>query len=185
MINQIPFPKKKYRIIYADPPWCYEKTGGITNSRGMAKQFYNTMSFTELCALPVKDIAADNAVLFLWTTWPQLERAFPVIKAWGFVYFGLGFEWIKKTATGKDHFGMGYYTRANSEPCLMAFRGKMSPLCHNIRQIIESLIQKHSHKPDEVRDRIVILFGDLPRIELFARQKTDGWDVWGDSENLI
>jgi N6-adenosine-specific RNA methylase IME4 len=181
---QIPFPNKRYQIILADPPWTYEKTGSITNSRGMAKQFYQTMSISDLCLLPVRDIAEDNAVLFLWTTWPQLERSFSVIRAWGFTYFGLGFEWIKKTITNKDHFGMGYYTRANSEPCLMAFRGKLKPLVHSIRQIVESPIQRHSQKPSEVRDKIVQIFGDLPRIEIFARQKTEGWDVWGNEVEM-
>ncbi len=171
---------KKYQIIYADPPWSYPKTGGLKNSRGMAKQFYPTLSIQEICALPIQAIADNNCVLLLWTTWTHLPRALEVIYAWGFIYHGLGFEWIKKTNTGKDFFGMGYYTRANSEPCLMAFRGKIKPLCHNIRQIVESEKEKHSKKPDKVRKNIELLFGNLSRIELFAREKTEGWDVWGN-----
>jgi len=166
---------KKYQIILADPPWSYEKTGSITNSRGMAKQFYQTMHIDDICNLPIKEISDKNCALFLWATWPKLPEAFKVIASWGFDYFGLGFEWIKKTNTGKDFFGMGYWTRANSEPCLLAFRGKMKPLTHSMRQIVESKIQTHSTKPSEVREKIVELVGDLTRIELFARQKTPGW----------
>lgn len=171
---------KKYQIIYADPPWTYEKTGGTTSSRGMAKNFYETMSLQDICSLDVPSITDDNACLFLWATWPKLPEALKVIKAWGFNYFGLGFEWIKKTSGGKDFFGMGYWTRANSEPCLFATKGKMKPLVHNIRQIVEAEIQGHSRKPEIVRDNIVKLMGDIPRIELFARQKTEGWDVFGN-----
>lgn len=171
---------KKYNIIYADPPWTYPKTGGTTNSRGMAKQFYSTMSLEEICRLSVTEIADNNCALFLWATWPKLPEAFKVIEAWGFTYFGLAFEWIKKTQTGKDFFGMGYWTRANSEPCLLAFKGKMKPQRHDIRQILETEISEHSRKPQEARERIVALVGDLPRIELFAREKTPMWDVWGN-----
>lgn len=176
----IPFPDKKYQIIYADPPWEYKKTGGLKNSRGMAKQFYQTMSLEDICLLPIQNITDDNACLFLWTTYPKLPEALIVMKSWGFEYFGLGFEWIKKTKTGKDFFGMGCWTRANSEPCLLGFSGKLKPQRHNIRQIVESQIQEHSKKPAVIRNLIVELIGDLPRIELFARQKVDGWDAWGN-----
>lgn len=170
----------KYKIIYADPPWTYKKTGGTRSSRGMAKQFYDTMSLKEICSLPVNKIADTNCALFLWATFPKLLEALKVIQAWGFEYYGLGFEWIKKTKTGKDFFGMGYWTRANSEPCLLAFKGKMKPLRHDMRQIVEAKRGRHSEKPDIVRNKIVELAGDLPRIELFARQETAGWDVWGN-----
>lgn len=171
---------KKYNIIYADPPWTYEKTGGLKNSRGMAKQFYPTMTPEEIKNLPVNQIADDNCVLFMWCTYPQLPIGLDVIKTWGFTYFGLGFEWIKKTKNGKDHFGMGFYTRANPEPCLLAFKGKMKPLRHDIRQLVYAEIQEHSKKPPIVRENIVQLFGDLPRVELFARESAEGWDVIGN-----
>ena len=171
---------KKYNIIYADPPWTYHKTGGKKNSRGMAKQFYNTMSIEEIKSLPIRSITADNAILFLWCTYPQLPNGLEVINDWGFEYFGLGFEWIKKTKSGKDFFGMGYWTRANPECCLLATKGKPKPQCHNIRQLIYAEIMEHSRKPVEVRKNIVQLCGDLPRIELFARQHADGWDCWGN-----
>ena len=88
---------KKYQIIYADPPWTYEKTGGTKNSRGMAKQFYQTMNINDVCFMPIDVIADENCALFLWATWPKLPEALTVIDRWGFRYFGLGFEWIKKT----------------------------------------------------------------------------------------
>ena len=171
---------KKYQIIYADPPWEYPKTGGITHSRGMAKQFYQTMSAESICSLPISLITTENCALFLWATFPNLPIALQVIERWGFIYHGLGFEWIKKTVTGKDFFGMGYWTRANSEPCLLAFKGKMKPLRHNLRQIVEAEVSEHSRKPEIIRQLIVSLVGDLPRIELFARQRVDGWDCWGN-----
>jgi N6-adenosine-specific RNA methylase IME4 len=180
-----PMPKEdkqgKYQIIYADPPWAYPKTGGTKNSRGMAKQFYPTMSLEPIKNLPVEDIAADDSVLFLWATYPQLPNALEVIRAWGFTYFGLGFEWIKRNPnTGKDSFGMGYWTRANPECCLLATRGKPKPNSHSVRQLTYAPLQEHSKKPAIIRDKIVELCGNLPRIELFARQKVEGWDSWGN-----
>lgn len=170
----------KYQVIYADPPWTYPKTGGTKNSRGMAKQFYPTMSVEDIKGLQISEIADDNCVLFLWSTYPQLPNALSVIEAWGFRYFGLAFEWIKKTAKGNDFFGMGYWTRANPECCLLAIKGKPKPQSHSVRQLLYAPIDKHSKKPQEARDRIVELCGDVPRIELFARNKTPGWDVWGN-----
>jgi N6-adenosine-specific RNA methylase IME4 len=146
----------------------------------MAKQFYSTMTLDEIKELPVSDLAADNCVLFLWATYPQRPNALEVIKAWSFEYFGLGFEWIKKTATGKDFFGMGYWTRANPECCLLAIKGKPKPQSHSIRQLVYAPVSRHSEKPPIVRDLIVELCGDLPRVELFARRVTNGWDVWGN-----
>lgn len=174
-------PNKQYCVIYADPPWSYPKTGGIKSSRGMAKKHYQTMSAQEICELPIREISAENCALFLWATFPQIKQALAAIEAWGFEYFGAAFVWIKRNEqTGKDTFGMGYWTRANPEVCLLAFRGRMKPLRHDIRQLVYAPAGKHSEKPDEVRRRIVQLVGDVPRIELFARERADGWDAWGD-----
>src|SRR5207247_568430 len=96
----------KYQIIYADPPWSYQKTGSTKNSRGMAKQFYPTLSTDDICLLPISDLAAVNSALFLWATYPKLPDALKVVDAWGFQYFGLAFNWIKKTTNGKDFVGM-------------------------------------------------------------------------------
>lgn len=172
---------KKYNIIYADPPWTYAKTGGTKNSRGIAKQHYNTMSLSDIKGLPISTLAADNCALFMWATFPQIVQAIEAIKAWGFEYFNAAFVWVKRNPdTGKDAFGMGYWTRANPEVCLLAFKGKMKPVRHDIRQLVYAPAQRHSEKPNEVRNLIKELCGDLPRIELFARQSADGWDCWGN-----
>jgi len=180
----IPFPDKKYKIIYADPPWTYTDTGGTKNARGMAKSFYETMDIDEIKKLPVNSIADENSFLFLWATEPLIQEALDVVKSWGFVYKNFGFTWVKKTTDGKDFVGMGHYTRANPEICLLGLKGKVEVVDHSIRKLVYSKVRQHSKKPDIVRDKIVQLCGDLPRIELFARTKVHGWDVWGNDEKL-
>ena len=139
------------------------------------------MSADDICSLPVADIAEDNSVLFLWVTFPNLQESFRVIKAWGFEYRTVAFVWVKRNKKAINWFmGLGYWTRANAEICLLAVKGKPKRVSKSVRQIIDSPIERHSKKPDETRERIVELMGDLPRIELFARQKTDGWNVWGN-----
>ncbi|MFC1121868.1 MT-A70 family methyltransferase [Pasteurella multocida] len=169
---------KKYQIIYADPPWSYSNKA----SRGAATNHYNTMSFSEIEAMPVNQLADDNCVLFMWVTFPVLHKALDVIKAWGFKYKTIGFNWVKtnKRQTDKYFFGCGNWTRANSEVCLIATKGKPQRANASVSQIIIEPIQYHSKKPDVVREKIVELMGDLPRIELFARNTTEGWDVWGN-----
>jgi site-specific DNA-methyltransferase (adenine-specific) len=174
---------KKYNIIYADPPWKYNDKmvmQGVHGAIRGAEYFYNTMTLQDIKNLPIKEIADNNCILFIWVTMPLLPSVFEVIKAWGFEYKTCGFTWIKKTKKGKNHLGMGHYTRGNAELCLIAKKGKIKILNHSISQIIESEIQQHSKKPDVIRDKIVELLGDLPRVELFARQKAEGWDVWGN-----
>ncbi|MEK6881521.1 MAG: MT-A70 family methyltransferase [Nanoarchaeota archaeon] len=166
----------KYQIIYADPPWNYFK-GGYKNQ----SQHYDGMSIDEICNLPIKDLAADDCILFLWVTFPVLKDCFRVIESWGFEYSTIGFNWIKANKNKKGFFfGLGNWTRSNSEICLIATKGSIKRLDASISQIIYTPIEGHSKKPDEVKEKIVKLVGDLPRIELFARQKTDGWDVWGN-----
>ena len=139
------------------------------------------MSADDICSLPVADIAEDNSVLFLWVTFPNLQESFRVIKAWGFEYRTVAFVWVKRNKKAINWFmGLGYWTRANAEICLLAVKGKPKRISKSVRQVIDSPIERHSKKPDETRERIVELMGDLPRIELFARQKTDGWNVWGN-----
>jgi N6-adenosine-specific RNA methylase IME4 len=169
---------KKYQIIYADPPWKYE----FSHTRARAINDYPTLDLKSICSFPIQDIADDNAVLLMWVTFPKLEWAIPVMNAWGFKYITNAFTWIKQNKTGKGHFwGMGYYTRSNAEICLLGKRGKgVKVISHSVHSVIETPIEKHSKKPDETKVRIEKLFGDLPRIELFARQKTEGWDVWGN-----
>jgi N6-adenosine-specific RNA methylase IME4 len=170
---------RKYKIIYADPPWSYrvwaKETGGRT-----ARSHYRVMSVEEIYKLPVNNIVDNNSILFLWATYPNLPEAFEVIKAWGFEYKTVAFTWVKIYKSGKPVIGLGYWTRANAEICLLATKGHPKRINSGVSQIIMSVPEEHSKKPDEVRNRIVTLMGDLPRIELFARQKPEGWDVWGN-----
>lgn len=179
------FPNKKYKVIYADPPWDYYSAWKRKNSNssgiwGIAQNHYETMKLDEIKALGVQTICDDNCFLFLWATFPQIQEALDVIKSWGFDYKTVAFTWIKKTKKGKNFLGMGWYTRANCEVCLLARRGKPKIIHHGISQIVESVRESHSKKPAKIRERIVQLCGDVPRIELFARQEVEGWDAWGD-----
>lgn len=182
-IKVIPFPDKKYQIIYADPPWAYRNSPSKKGTtRVFAKNHYCLMPTREICALPVEEIAGKDSVLLLWTTKPMLPDALRVIEAWGFTYRTCAFVWVKKNKkAGTNFWGGGYYTRSNTEDVLLATKGKILPrLSRSIHQIIEAPVGRHSAKPPEVRERIIELFGDLPRIELFARERVEGWDVWGD-----
>ena len=138
------------------------------------------MSIDELCALPVAELAAKDSALFMWATFPQLPEALRLIRAWGFTYKSVAFVWLKKNKKADSWFyGLGFWTRANAEVCLLATRGHPKRQAADIHQFIISPIEAHSKKPDETRDKIVALMGDLPRVELFARQTSPGWDVWG------
>lgn len=148
---------------------------------GGAVAHYNVMKTEEICKLPVQDIADDNCILFMWATFPNLPDALKVIDAWGFKYKTVGFNWVKTNKNnGKIFFGIGYYSKSNTEVCLLATKGKIKPVSNKVSSVIISSRREHSRKPDEVRDKIVELLCDLPRIELFARQKVDGWDCWGN-----
>lgn len=169
----------KYQIIYADPPWGSNSQFGRDKKKGN-KQHYPLMRLEDIKSLPVREMADDNCILFLWIVDTQLLDAGQVIEAWGFSYKTVGFTWVKETSTGKDFFGVGMWTRKNPEICLIATRGRVKRLSAGVRQLQRYKIREHSRKPDEFRDEIVKLVGDLPRIELFARTKTEGWDVWGN-----
>jgi len=179
----IPFPDKKYNIIYADPPWHYNNYAYKDAIRGVEKE-YDTMSQVDLCNLGVSSIAADDSVLLLWSTLPLLKEALDTIDAWGFIYKTTAFVWIKTNKNSMGLFwGMGNWTRSNAELCLLGIKGKPQRLNADVHQVIMSPIGKHSRKPDEVvRGRILQLCGDLPRIELFARRRVDGWDAWGNED---
>lgn len=147
---------------------------------GAANQ-YSTLSRQELESLPISSLAAENGMLFLWTTAPMMPDALSVMEAWGFTYKTKAFSWVKAKKNGTGFFfGMGFYTRGNTEDCLLGIRGKPQVMSHSVRQIVYEPTREHSRKPDCVRDRIVTLAGDLSRVELFARQRTPGWDVFGD-----
>ena len=140
------------------------------------------MTKAEIQNLPVRKIAADNSMLFLWVTAPCLIEGIELITAWGFTYKTVAFTWVKQNKKNDKIFtGMGYYTRSNAEYCLLATRGKvLERKSRSVSSAVISHIERHSQKPTEVRERIVWLLGDIPRIELFARQQTDGWDCWGN-----
>lgn len=168
---------KKYQIIYADPPWSYNDK----NCNGATGSHYKTMSLKDIKDLPVGGVADNNSVLFMWATYPMLKEALLVIEAWGFQYKSIAFQWLKlNKKNGKPFYGLGRWTRGNMECCLLAVKGKPSRKSNSVFQLIQSPISRHSEKPHEAREKIIELMGDLPRIELFARQKTEGWDVWGN-----
>lgn len=169
---------KKYNIIYADPPWSYNDK--LLGKSGACNK-YDVMNLQDICNLNVSQIAADNCILFMWVTMPHLEDAFKVISSWGFTYKTCAFTWIKQNKKSDSLFwGLGRWTRSNPELCLLAIKGKPKAISHSVHSVILSKLEEHSKKPDETRDRIIQLCGDLPRIELFARQKTEGWDVFGN-----
>ena len=203
----IPFPNKKYSagcdggdgcgdgegdggggygdgagcVIYADPPWSYKDK----RCNGNAADHYPTMRIEDICSLPVQDISDDNCVLFLWATYPMLKEALRVIEAWGFKYKSIGFQWIKQNRSGNGYFfGLGRWTRGNTEPCLIAVKGKPKRVSNSVSQLIFAPIRAHSQKPDIARDKIRKLMGaEQSYIELFARSTTPGWDVWGNEVN--
>lgn len=168
---------KKYQIIYADPPWSYNDRG----CRGTMTKHYKGMDLKSICELPINEIADKDAILFLWATYPMIREALKVIDSWGFTYKSIGFQWIKLNKIKRTPFyGLGRWTRGNTEPCLLAVKGKPKRQNKGVFQLIQEPIRRHSQKPDIVRDKIIELVGDLLKIELFAREKTEGWDVWGN-----
>ena len=182
---------KKYKIIYADPAWTFgnrlrngspEANGTINTVHRELSEKYNTMTTKDICALKVAEIADKDCVLFIWTTDAHLEEAMKVIKSWGFKYKTIGFTWLKREKSGVQSCYVGFWTLKCGEICLLATKGKMNKYLkkRNVRQLVEATRGRHSEKPEEVRRRIVEMFGDIPRIELFARQKVDGWDSWGN-----
>lgn len=183
-MDDMDFPNKKYSVIYADPPWSYRQKGGKGKKQGYAAQRYHTMTTDDICELPVHQLAGGGTACFMWATFPQIADALRVMEAWGFTYKTAAFVWVKKYKCGKNFVGMGAYTRANAEICLLGvtpgFKAAAQIKSHAVHQVIESPIQEHSAKPNETRRRIVELLGDVPRIELFARQRVPGWDAWGD-----
>lgn len=170
----------KYRIIYADPPWS---DGGRNDARGI-KSKYPTMETEELCNFPIKNLAEEDCFLFIWVVSARLKDAFKVIEAWGFEYKTIAFVWIKTTNQNTFYYGMGNWTRSNAELCLIATKGNCKRINADVNQIVKAPRKEHSKKPNEVREKILRLCGDLPRIELFARTKVHGWDVWGNDERL-
>lgn len=181
MAEHLNLPNKKYSIIYVDPPWQFnnKKTGGSMKSGADAQ--YPTMTIDDLKNMPVADLAADDALLVMWYVGSMPQEAIDLVSAWGFKLKNMnGFVWNKLTVRGLPFFGMGFYTRAGSESAIIATKGKFKPADRGVRAVGAYPVGKHSEKPSEFRKRAVRLAGDLPRIELFARQRVDGWDAWGN-----
>lgn len=185
-----------YRVIYADPAWRYDDRG----CEGAAEKHYtpdesgrSTMAKNDLQALPIAEIAARDCALFLWVVSPLLDEAIDLIRAWGFKLKTKAFEWVKYSANShRPFYGTGRYTRAGTESCLLATRGRPRPVNKNQSELIETVegwdhtavyqgaVAEHSRKPDEVRERIRVMMGDVASIELFARTRWPGWDAWGN-----
>jgi N6-adenosine-specific RNA methylase IME4 len=178
----LPIDQRKYSAIYADPPWSFDVWSGAGKDRA-AENHYPTMSQAEIEALPVARLAADDCALFLWAVMPQLPEALRVIEAWGFSYKTCAFVWVKQTRD-EERFatGMGYWTRANAELCLLATRGSPPRLNADVHQVVMSPRLDHSRKPDEVASRIERLVPG-PYMELFSRQARNGWEAWGNQAN--
>jgi N6-adenosine-specific RNA methylase IME4 len=175
-------PSKRYSVIYADPPWSFggRKLNASTNGKELSDH-YPSMSDDELLSLPVNQIAAKDAWLFMWVVYAKLPIALRVMEEWGFSYKTVAFEWLKRTEKGKPVCFMGGTVCGGAiELCLLGKRGSLSRVCKRVRRLIDAPRGRHSEKPREARERIVELVGDVPRIELFAREGVVGWDAWGN-----
>lgn len=177
-----------YDVILADPPWKYNQRNNLkTKFGGGANGHYPCMDLDAIKALPIGSISNDNSALFLWVTMPRLREGLEVMQAWGFDYRTVAFTWVKTNRLNdKPFFGIGYYTKSNAELCLLGIRGRMPVVSNKVSQVVISPRLRHSAKPPVVRDRIVELFGDTTRVELFSRDRVEGWDAWGNEvENSI
>lgn len=186
---------KKYKIIYADPPWLYNDVGVYQETFPKRKQVrplrdlpYSSMSKKAIKELPIKDITENDCACFMWCNDSHLEDGIEIMKSWGFKYKVIAFVWVKKTKNGKLYANTGNWTMKNAEFCLFGTKGAMTKYkkVNNIYQVVEHDRENHSKKPQIFRDKIVQLFGEVPKLELFARNETKGWDVWGNEvENSI
>ena len=180
-------PSKRYGAILCDPPWAF-KTYSDKGKGRSAEAHYSCPNFSALCAVPVQDWAAKDCALFLWVTDPMLPKALELIRAWGLTYKTVAFYWVKlnKSVARNYHWsefdfftGLGYWTRANPEMCLLATRGHSKRKAKNVPRLVIAPRREHSRKPDEIYSRIERLVAG-PYIELFSRQHWPGWDQWGD-----
>ncbi len=184
---------QKYDILYPDPAWSYTDKAKAGNRGAGCK--YHVMTLEELKQLPVQNIAKDDSIMFMWVTFPKLVdgTCMDVMKTWGFTPKTCAFNWVKYSKNLKPFMGMGRWTRANTEIVILGTRGKPKRINAGVRQLLETMDEEdyqpeviqtirgvHSRKPKEVRDRIVDLVGNIPKIELFAREPAECWDSWGD-----
>ena len=168
---------KKYDVIYADPAWVYDDKS--KSHGGGAESHYKCTSTEEMCKWKIP--ADEDSVCLMWVTFPQLKEGLKLMECWGFRFKTVAFTWVKTNSDGTIFMGMGRHTRANAEICLLGTKGKgLKRLDAAVYNTQLHKRTKHSHKPDAFRNQIVGLYGNVRRLELFAREKTDGWDVWGD-----
>lgn len=178
-------PTGPFATIVADPPWTYTYSTRTTEKAGTgwhsaAQRHYGTMTMTEIKSMPIADLAADDAVLWLWVVNPMLPRCIEVAAAWGFEYRGL-LTWAKtaKTDPSRPFIGTGYWLRGATEHAVLAVRGKPKPLVKNVPTWFSAPPSRHSEKP-EIAMRIFENYTPGPRLELFARRPRDGWTTWGN-----
>jgi N6-adenosine-specific RNA methylase IME4 len=168
----------KFDVILADPPWRFTTWSAKGTGRS-AEQHYPTMATDDIKKLQVP--SSENCAAFVWASWPLLSDALSVLNAWGFRYATAAFVWVKARRSGFGFFtGMGYYTRANTEVCLLGIKGTMPVAAHDVAQLIYSPVRAHSKKPDEQYEKIERLYPDRRYVELFARQTWPGWESWGN-----
>jgi N6-adenosine-specific RNA methylase IME4 len=180
-------PLGTFRVLYADPPWRFAAWSHRGEGKG-ASQHYRCLSLDDLCALPVGDLATKDAALFLWVVQPMLPEALRLVGAWGFTFKTVAFIWVKmpplwtpESGRIQPRLGLGYHTRSGAEQCWLAVRGKgYRRQAMGVEQVLHAPVREHSRKPDEICERIERLVGDVPRIELFAREQRTGWSAWGD-----
>lgn len=170
-------PRGGFKIVLADPPWAYSNKG----TRAAAARHYATLNIEDLMNLPVEKIAAANSILFLWATGPMIREAITLGIAWGFEYKTVGFTWAKRNRKANTaFFGMGNYTRANCEFCLIFIRGSVKVRDRGVPAFHWGPVLRHSEKPPAIREKIVRLMGDVARVELFSRHKVAGWHRFGN-----
>lgn len=177
-------PRNGFRAICADPPWTFKTWSDLRQTRA-ASNHYGLMSMRDIEDLPVGELASENAALFLWATNPMLPQALKVMDAWGFAYKTVAFTWAKTTKktdwswAPKWHIGLGYWTRANTECCLLGTRGDPKRISQSVRQLIVAPLREHSRKPDEFFAGVEALVPG-PYLDLFGRQSRTGWSCWGN-----
>jgi N6-adenosine-specific RNA methylase IME4 len=172
--------RRHYNAIYADPPWTFTTRSDKGKDRS-PEQHYDCMTLDEIKALPVAELATKDCVLFMWIIDTHAEMAFEVLKAWGFTYKTKGFTWAKTNADGTFFTGMGFWTRANPEDCLLATRGHPKRMAADVRRLIVAPRREHSRKPDAAYDGIERLVAG-PYCELFSRSSRPGWDQMGNEK---
>ena len=178
-----------YGALLVDPPWQFRSWSdkgrnrcpdAMVRQKGLAERHYSVMSQADLTNLPIASIAASDSVLFMWIVACHLPEGLELGTAWGVKFKGLAVDWVKQTKDSDGlAFGMGYWTRQQTEQCWLFTRGHPKVNSHSVRQAIMAPRREHSRKPDEIYERVETLVSG-PYIELFARHRWPGWDSWGN-----